>query len=391
MTSGPRPPEFAPALWVDDPAELEALARRLTTVPRVALDTEANSLHAYRERTCVVQLTTDVESAIVDPLALRDLSPLTRALAREDVEVVLHGGDYDITVLSRDHGMAFGRVFDTYVAATLLAEPRVGLADLAGTLLGARLDKRFQTADWAQRPISPEQRVYLQGDTQWLLPLRDLLAARLAERDLVEEAQIEFRRLAQRRGRPLALDPEGWRRLKGASSLGPEGRAVLHALWAWREAEAERRDVPPFKVLGPQALLTLADVPLPPDPRALLPGLHPREMQRYGREVRETVERGLAAARAGQAPPAPARPVLSDDERRELRRQEKLEVLLRDWRRAEAAARAVPNLVVLPNPALEHLVAHGAADLEELAALPDVGPKRALRYGEALLKILSAP
>ena len=225
-----QPPTTPPAAWIERSEELAGLCARLSSVPRIALDTEANSLHAYRERTCVVQLTTAAESAILDPLALSTLEPLRTALARPEVEVVFHGGDYDIAVLSRDHGFAFERVFDTMIAATLLGEPRVGLADLAREHLGVLLDKRFQTADWARRPVTPEQLVYLQGDTQWLLPLRDLLAARLAEHDLVEEADIEFRRLARRRGRPRAEEPERWRELKGAETLDADGRAVLHAL-----------------------------------------------------------------------------------------------------------------------------------------------------------------
>jgi ribonuclease D len=112
-----RPP---PAPWIDEPAGLADLARRLRTAPRVALDTESNSLHAYRERTCIVQVSTDLEHAIVDPLALGSLAPLRDALDRPDVEVVLHGGDYDVARLTREHDFAFARVFVTSIAAMLL-------------------------------------------------------------------------------------------------------------------------------------------------------------------------------------------------------------------------------------------------------------------------------
>jgi len=386
-----QPPTTPPAAWIERPEELAGLCARLSSVPRLALDTEANSLHAYRERTCVVQLTTAEESAILDPLALPTLEPLRTALARPEVEVVFHGGDYDIAVLSRDHGFTFERVFDTMIAATLLGEPRVGLADLAREHLGVLLDKRYQTADWARRPVTPEQLVYLQGDTQWLLPLRDLLATRLAENDLVEEADIEFRRLARRRGRPRTAEAERWRELKGADALDAEGRAVLHALWAWREGEAEQRDVPSFKVVAPQALLGLAREALPcSDPRRPLPGFFPREIGRYGGALREALERGLALAREGRAPAALERPRPSDAERAEAKTRRRREDALKDWRRTEAQARRVPNVVVLPNPAVDWLVAQGSATLDELAAHPDIGPKRAARYGSALLAALAS-
>ncbi len=389
MTTEPAPPP--PAAWIERPEELAGLCGRLSSARRVALDTEANSLHAYRERTCVVQLTTAEESAILDPLALPTLEPLRTALAGPGIEVVLHGGDYDISVLSRDHDFAFQRVFDTMIAATLLGEPRVGLADLAREHLGVALDKRFQTADWARRPVTPEQLVYLQGDTQWLLPLRDLLGTRLAEQDLVEEADIEFRRLARRRGKPRTVEPERWRELKGAETLDAEGRAALHALWAWREAEAELRDVPPFKVLAPQALVGLVREPRrSADPRQPLPGLFPREVARYGRALREALERGLALADEGRAPTAPERPRPSDAERAEAKACRRREDALKDWRRTEAQARRVPNVVVLPNPALDWIVARGGATLEELAAHPDIGPKRAARYGSAIVTALAS-
>src|SRR5262245_27959551 len=125
-------------LLVTTPEELARLAERLSREPLVALDTEANSLHAFRERVCVVQASVPGLDAIVDPLAVTDLSPLRAVVAREDAEVVLHGGDYDVSILSRDHGFEFPRVFDTMIAATLLGEERVGLAALLEAGCGVR-------------------------------------------------------------------------------------------------------------------------------------------------------------------------------------------------------------------------------------------------------------
>lgn len=388
----PTPPAgpHAPALLVDRAPLLHDLCGRLPQRGRVALDTEGNSLHAYRERTCVVQLSTEAESFIVDPLALDTLEPLRQALERPEVELVLHGGDYDIAMLSRDHAFGFGRLFDTMLAATLLGEPKVGLADLAAAHLGVTLDKSLQKADWGQRPLGPQHLAYLQGDTQWLLPLRDLLAARLAEQDLEEEAQIEFRRLAARRPRERLPEHERWRDQQGASELDEAGRAALAAVWSWREQEAARRDVPPFKVLAPQALLLVArEAARTGTGRGSLSPLYPKDAQRHGAALAAAVERGLAEARAGRAPAPLERPRLTDDERAAQRRTRAREDALRDWRRAEAAARKVPNVVVLPNVALEWLAAQEQATQEVLAACADLGPKRMARYGEALLALLS--
>jgi ribonuclease D len=334
-----------------------------------------------------VQVSTPRRTALVDPLALPDLARLRAALDRPDVEVVFHGGDYDVSVLTRDHGFRFDRVFDTMIAATLLGEERVGLADLVGGAFGVTLDKRFQKADWARRPLSPEHLEYLRRDTAYLLALRDLFHDRLAAADLVEEAGIEFRRLAARRGRRAEPDPEGWRRLKGAERLGAEGRAVLHALFAWREREAERRDAPPFHVLPPQALVAIAG--RPPQSEEDLRLLHPGDRRRHGSAILAVSREGIEAAASGRAPAPPGRPAADPAEqarRKVLRRREEA---LRDWRRDEAARRKVPNVVVLPNPALEWIVETRPATVEALAAHPDVGRKRADRYGRAILDALA--
>src|SRR5438552_17078067 len=112
----------------------------------------------------------------------------------------MHGGDYDISVLSRGHGFAFARVFDTMVAATLLGDEKVGLQALVEGAFGVHLSKKHQKADWGKRPFTAEQVDYLRSDTTHLLALHDLLAERLRAADLVEESEIEFRRLAARRG-----------------------------------------------------------------------------------------------------------------------------------------------------------------------------------------------
>lgn len=386
----PEPPR-GPVHQIEDAPALAAFARRLEGVPRLALDTESNSLFAYTERTCVVQISAGGLHAIVDALAVPDLSALGRVIAHDGVEVILHGGDYDVRVLSRDHGFTFGRVFDTMIAATLLGLERVGLADLVAQHFGVTLDKALQRADWGRRPLEAEHLEYLHCDTLYLEPLAAHLAVRLAEADLEEEAQIEFRRLATRQGQPAAPDPEGWRKAKGARDLDAEGRAVLAALWAWREDEARRIDRPPFKVVGPRELVALAQ---PSARRARDPGglggLPPALRRRHGRALVEVLAQGRAAAARGAAPPARSGPAPDADERRAERERRAREDVLRRWRQQAARERGVPNLVVLPNPALEWILERRPRTPDDLALCPDLGPKRIARYGEALLRLLPA-
>lgn len=378
-----------PAEWIARPGQLETLAERIRDAERVAIDTEGNSMHAYREQTCIVQVTVGGENAIIDPIALKDLTSLRDALDRPDLEVMLHGGDYDIRCLTRDHGFTFHRVFDTMIAATMLGEERVGLAHLVSAYYDVELDKRFQRADWARRPVTGEQLDYLRRDTIYLPGLRSVLAARLAEADIVEEAEIEFRRLAALQGERKGPDDEAWRRIKGANKLDEVGRCILRALHQWREGVAESRDQPPFKVFPPRTMLALAAEPprRAHHPRTV-PFISHRERSRYGRALVAALQRGFEAHAAGDIPPRTLKTPLTPEQARVAKVERKRTDALKDWRRSEMQARDVPGVVVLPNPAVVWLAENDPHELAELAACADIGPKRVARYGEAVLTVL---
>ncbi len=378
-----------PAEFIDRPGKLLAFCETLADCDEVALDTEANSMHAYQEQTCIVQLTAGGRNAILDVLALETLEPLRSALDRPDVTVVMHGGDYDITCLTRDHDFRFHRVFDTMIAATLLDAERVGLAHLVEAAYGEVLDKRYQRADWARRPLSPEQMDYLRRDTIYLPGLRAHWQHQLEAADLVEEAEIEFRRLAQRRGVARKPDPEAWRRIKGAGRLNDVGRCVLHALHEWREGIARSRNTPPFKVFAPKTMLSLAAKPPSKahHPRQL-PFLSHGERARHGRALVATIQRGLEDYAAGRIPAARITPALSAEETHTQHGRRKREDALKAWRRAEREKRNVPGLVILPNPAIAWIVEQQPRTLDELATCPDVGSKRLARDGEGILAVL---
>jgi len=383
---------IAPPLLVETPDALARLLDRAAREPRVALDTEADSLHVFRERVCVVQLSIPGLDAIVDPLQVPDLSPLRAFVARDDVEIVMHGGDYDVRLLSRDHGFSFRRVFDTMIAATLLGDEKVGLQALVEGAYGVHLSKKYQTANWGLRPFTPAHVEYLRGDTAHLLGLRDLLGARLGERDLLEEAAIEFRRLAGLRGAAFVDDPDAWRKAKGAEKLDERGRAVMERTWAWREQRARAHDVPRFRILPNEGLLALATTP-PADLTGLraAPGTSALVAEGDGEALLAEILAGVAAAERGQAPPPPERVRRTSEERARLDAARTREERVRRWRTEEAKRRGVPNVVVLPNPALNAFCEDPPTDVEAIARHPDVGAKRAALYGAKLLELLHAP
>jgi ribonuclease D len=250
MSTDPRP-EF-----VADAAALAALVEALRPEPLLALDSESNSFHVYRERVCLLQVSTRAGDWIVDPLVV-DPRPLGEVLC-DGREVVLHGADYDVRCLRREYGWRLRGLFDTMAAARRLGRPAVGLAALVEARFGVRLSKSFQRSDWGRRPLERDQLAYAALDTHFLLPLRDELAGELERSGKLDEARREFERIAAAEPRERVFDPEGWRRMRGSRDLDPAGRSVLRGLWIAREERARALDRPPFKVLGEDALLEVA-------------------------------------------------------------------------------------------------------------------------------------
>ncbi len=362
----PRPIERA--------AELEALVAELSTVPRVALDAEGDGFYRYRARTCTLQLASGARVAVIDTLAIQDLSPLAALLGPRGPMKVVHDAAFDARMLAK-RGCVLGNVFDTAVAARFLGESATGLSSLLSRHLGVELAKEQQQADWGRRPLEAEQMAYLVADVEHLLPLAALLEARLREEDLVEEAEEESRYVLAR-----ALDPEPerapWTRIKGARELGEASLALLAALADVREGVAEQRDVPPFRVAPNGALFEAARRGPELSRLRSVRGLRGLD----DAKLREAIER----ARRGP----PSEPVVEAPPSEERSRRRGREKALTEWRRAEAQARGVDAQVVLPGHCLRDLAAAGARSREDLARIEGLGEKRIARYGDALIALL---
>jgi ribonuclease D len=292
-------PHHAPPTLVADPGGLASLVERLLAEPVVAVDTESNSFHVYRERICLLQISTRAEDFIVDPFAI-DVAPLGRVLC-DGRETVFHGADYDVRCMKREYGWALPRLFDTMAAARRLGRAGLGLSALVESHFGVRLSKANQRSDWGRRPLTREQVAYAALDTHFLLPLRDLLAGELEAQGKLDEARREFDRIASVEPRERVFDPDAWRRLKGARDLDPAGRKVLAALWMAREHAARSSDRPPFKVLAEQTMLEIARRrPRGAAELERLPGVTPSVLRRLGGAILAALEAAAPAEPAGR-------------------------------------------------------------------------------------------
>jgi ribonuclease D len=237
-------------------SQLAELLPEIESVDHVAIDTEADSLHCYREKLCLLQVSLPGRDYIVDPLADVDLAPLGTALERK--EIVLHGADFDLRLLRRGLNFAAQRIFDTVIAARLLGIREFSLAALVKRYFDVELGKGSQKANWARRPLSARMLEYAMNDTHYLLPLVECLESQLKQFHRIDWLRQSCQRAVEQAAVERARDKDELWRIRGSGLLRGRAAAVLRALWQWREKEAEAADRPPFHILQNHELLKAA-------------------------------------------------------------------------------------------------------------------------------------
>jgi ribonuclease D len=266
---------FEEHVYVREPATMESLIRHIGSAQRIALDTEADSLHNYFEKVCLIQLSIEGQHYLVDPLSDLDLSVFTEALAEKPL--ILHGGDYDLRMLRVSLGFRPRRkVFDTMIAAQLLGIEQISLAALIERYFGIMIAKEGQKSDWSRRPLSEKQLRYAISDTRFLEPLAERLGRELSERERMDWHKESCQAMVESTGHDRLRDPEQAWRIKGSGRLTSRQLAYLRELWHWREQHARRANVPSFKIFSNQQLLELVQwldshpaVPLDQEPKLL--------------------------------------------------------------------------------------------------------------------------
>ncbi len=365
--------------------ELRALASDLAGARVIALDSESDSLHSFPEKVCLVQVAQeDGAISLVDPLVLRDLSPLAPVCADAAVVKVLHGASYDLSSMKRDFAFAFAGIFDTMVAAQFLGLPELGLASLLERFFGIAPGRSRQKDDWAERPLSLEQECYAAQDVRHLIPLREQLLAELRERGREAWVQEECEALASIPTVNRVFDPEDCVRVKGAKDLDARGLAVLREVFMARQAWAREAGRPPFKVLGNESLVRLAAMrPRTPEALREVPGCSSKVVQRFGDGLLSAIARGEAVP-AAELPtyPRPKKPRLP------LEVQRRIEALSR-WRARVAEGLGLEPGVLLPRRLIERLAEEAPTNREGLAGIEGVRRWRAEAFGREILEVLA--
>ena len=378
-----------PLVMVEDTASLEKVVAELLKCPIIGVDTEADSFHHYQEKLCLVQVSDATRDYIIDPLKIEDFSSLGTLLEDRNVVKILHGGDYDVVSLKRDHGINIQNIFDTMIAAQFLGLPRFGLADLIKRFFGHTIDKKYQRHDWASRPLFPEHLDYARGDTHFLIALREVLQLKLKRAGRLAAHEEECRILEDRMwSRPQAKGA-GFLRMKRIRVVREEvGLRVLRAVWEYRDGIARSRDRPAFKVLPDDVLLDLAQA-RPTDEEGLYKVMRKTSSmtRRHGSALLEAVQAGLADER-----PIPPRP---KPKRRDSgasgggAKVDRLLGPLKDWRNAVVKKEKLAPVVVLSNGLLKEIARAAPADLDELGEVEGIRRWQVRHFGNQIIDVIA--
>jgi ribonuclease D len=284
-------------------AQLADFCRRLSQADRIGIDTEFVSEDTFRPELCLIQVATENELAVIDPYKVQNLSEFWQALADGQHTTIAHAAreELNFSLLACERPPA--NLFDTQIAAGLCStEYPSSYGSVVMKFLNRQAAKGEQRTDWRRRPLSDAQIEYALEDVRYLLPLYDVLDRKLKHHGrlawLAEEMDSWLQEVRDARERPR------WRKVSGIGGLSPRSLAIVKQLWLWRQTEAERRDLPPRRILRDDLIVELAKRKSDSPDRIR----QIRGMQQVMKK--NTVEQIAACVRRGLDAP------LDDDERR---------------------------------------------------------------------------
>ncbi|RMG84766.1 MAG: ribonuclease D, partial [Chloroflexi bacterium] len=373
-------PSLKPAFYIDNDNDFRDLMSQLGRQPVIGIDTEANSLHAYREQVCLIQISTRTDDYIIDPFAIDDIQPFGDVLANPKVEKIFHAVGYDLVCLKRDYGFDVVHVFDTMAAARVCGYTAVGLGNMLKQVFGVHLSKKHQRDNWAKRPLSASKLRYAQLDTHYLIPLRDHLYQELLQKGRLEEAYEFFEDvIAVGDIGPREFDPDDFWRLGIPNNLNRQQLAVLRSIFILRDKIARERNRPPFKILTNAALIEIArEMPSTRSQLHQVHGVSAMQVRRYGDALLQAIAEGRDQPLPRRPRHDPPDPVLAG----------RFSVLY-DWRKQKARERGVDADVIISKQTLWALATELPRDMEELAQIEGLGPWRCRNYGAELLEIVA--
>ena len=280
--------------FVTTDKDLAQVCLKLQPCEIIGVDLEADSMHCFSEKICLLQIAGPNQAWLVDPFLINDFSPFSRILENPKIIKVFHGSDFDVRSLDRELSVEIENLFDTEIACRFLNIKARGLGALLKSFFNIDVDKKYQKEDWSKRPLKDDMIAYSVGDVATLVELHDLLKGRLEKIGRLAWAQEEFGLQARvkyesNHSRPL------FKRFKGAGKLDNRSLAVLEHLLEVRISQAEKKDLPPFKIMSNQSIMTMVQH-RPGRVEAVLKyrALSPKQAGMYGQLCVKAIETALA-------------------------------------------------------------------------------------------------
>ena len=369
---------LSPYLLVDTEQAWQRCIAELAQTTQFAIDIEANGLYVYREKICLIQISTRTNDYIIDPLAPLDWEPLEKLIADPKIKKVLHASEFDLILMKRQWGWDLQNLFDTMWAVRILGHEKVGLANILEAFYGLKLDKQYQRTNWCERPLSAEKLSYAQSDTHYLLQLHDDLYKELEQKGCLEESAEIFAEQARIRLPNIEFDPESFWEIDGVQKLPPRNRAVLRALNIYRDSEAKKLDRPPFKVFGNHQLFQIAQM----TPRHLqqlskIAGFSDYILRLYGAELLEIVDTTLKTGTVPRQTHSSRQPI------EVVQRYERLS----RWRKEYANHRGVSSDVILSRDSMWEMAKLNPQTESDLDQVNTLGPWRRRTYGAEIIAL----
>ncbi len=366
---------------IKNPKQLNQFIEQLRLETCIAVDTESDSLYSYFEKVCLLQISTEAENFIIDPLAV-NICALGEIFASPKIEKIFHAAEFDILSLNRDYGFKFNNLFDTMIAAKILGWEKIGLGNILEKHFSIKSNKQFQQYNWGKRPLDAQALNYAYGDTAYLHQLRTLQIKLLTRRKRLKEARAAFNRERTLKSTPKHFSPSQFWRIKNAKFLEPNAQALLQALFVFRDNYARYVDMPVFKIMSDATLVSLAENP----PKTLselkkTKGINRKLLKLHGQKL-------LSVLQAKHPVPQPQKrnghnnhPMHGADWSRYEH--------LRSWRNNLAEARGVEPDVILPNGTLKAIARANPRNIEHLKQKKLLGAWQFETYAHTIIQELA--
>jgi ribonuclease D len=367
---------------INTAAGLEKAARTLEKTRAVAVDMEADSMYHFQVKVCLLQMATEKSAVVIDPLQVKNLSPLKPLFSNPDVKKIFHGADYDVRSLFRDFSIEINNLFDTELACRFLGIKETGLEAVMAKYLSISLDKKYQKKDWSKRPLPKEMIDYAVGDVNYLLKL-----AKVCEKELEKKCRLAWvleECDALSKVRPVLLNEEPlFLKFKGAGRLKSKSLAVLEAVLQFRKGIAEKKDKPLFKIMGNGSVMKIATAkPLSLRRLEGIKALTEKQIRMYGKDLIETVAGALNT-------PDSKFPVYPQKKPQTFPNEvpERIKAL-KSWRMSKARALEIDSGIICNNALITSIALQNPVDRRALGRIIEMKNWQKEEFGREIITLL---